>query len=308
MSKVPYTKPATTCAQQVALLRQRGMLINDQAEAEFYLKHLNYYRLSAYWLQFEQDHATHTFRPGTDFKRVLDLYIFDRELRLLTMDALERVEVSVRTQWASQLAHRHGAHAHLEPSLAQRTDFWEKNIQLLQAEVDRSDEVFIHHFTTKYQEDLPPVWAVCEVMSLGLLSRWYANLKPMATRTAIASTYGLDESVFTSWLHRLTLIRNVCAHHSRLWDREFPLKVSLPQRPVALAAQMQPSSQRIYNAVLMLLHFLDQISPGHHWRRKMLELIDLHKVPTTVMGMPVSWKSQPLWALNPQPSTLNPFR
>ncbi|MEI7732028.1 MAG: Abi family protein [Verrucomicrobiota bacterium] len=303
MSKVFYVKPATTCLQQVALLRQRGMLIEDEAEAAFYLKHLNYYRLSAYWLPFEQTHATHTFRPGTSFQQVLALYVFDRELRLLTMDALERVEVSVRTQWASQIGHRHGPHGHLNPQLAYRSDHWQKNIALLTAEVERSDEIFIRHFTSKYQEQLPPVWAVCEVMSLGLLSRWYANLKPMPTRRAIASTYGLDERVFASWLHRLTLIRNVCAHHGRLWDRQFPLSVTLPQRPAALATQMQTGCKGIYNALLMLLHFMDQISPNHHWRRKLTELIETQNVYTSVMGAPPNWKSQPLWSLSSQSST-----
>jgi len=100
MSKKPYTKKALPFADQVALLRERGMEIRDEAEAAFYLSHINYYRLTAYWLPFEEDHATHQFRAGTTFDEVLKLYIFDRELRLLVMDALERIEVSVRTQWA----------------------------------------------------------------------------------------------------------------------------------------------------------------------------------------------------------------
>lgn len=118
--KRPFTKSAITYAQQVALLQQRGMVIDDPAEAEFYLQHLNYYRLSAYWLPFEIDHASHTFRPGTRFAEVLNIYIFDRELRLLLLDAIERIEVSVRGQWAYQIAHRHGSHAHLDPELARR--------------------------------------------------------------------------------------------------------------------------------------------------------------------------------------------
>lgn len=103
----PFAKSAITYAQQVALLQQRGMVIDDPAEAEFYLQHLNYYRLAAYWLPFEGDHASHAFRAGTRFAEVLNLYIFDRELRLLLLDAIECVEVSVRSQWAYQLARRH---------------------------------------------------------------------------------------------------------------------------------------------------------------------------------------------------------
>lgn len=179
--KRPFGKPATTHAQQVALLQQRGMVVDDPAAAEFYLQHLNYYRLGAYWLPFEADHATHTFRPGTRFADVLNLYVFDRELRLLVLDAIERVEVSVRSQWAYQLAHRHGPHAHLDAALAFNARHWQNNLDKLTDEVDRSDEVFIKHLKATYSEVLPPIWAVCEVMSLGLLSRWYSNLKPMHT-------------------------------------------------------------------------------------------------------------------------------
>ena len=116
--KRPFSKPATTYTQQVALLQQRGMITENPAEAEFYLQHLNYYRLSAYWLPFEANHTTHQFKPETRFTDVLNNYIFDRELRLLLLDAIERVEVSVRGQWAYQIAHRHGPHAHLDVSLA----------------------------------------------------------------------------------------------------------------------------------------------------------------------------------------------
>jgi len=295
MSKRPYTKPATTFSEQVALLRARGMVVDDPADAAFYLQHLNYYRLAAYWLPFEENHGSHRFKPGTNFREVLNLYIFDRELRLLVLDALERLEVSVRTQWAYQVGHRHGAHAHLEPSIAYRQDRWLTNLEALEKEVRRSDEIFIRHFTASYSEALPPVWAVCEVMSLGLLSRWYANIKPMATRTAIASVYGLDQRVLESWLHHLTLVRNVCAHHSRLWNREFAVAPMLPQKPSVLAAQFQARSRKPYNSLLILLHCMDRIAPHHHWRRRLIGLIDQHAIPVAAMAFPPDWKSKALW-------------
>src|SRR4051812_9935307 len=98
--KKPFAKPPLKFNQQVQLLESRGMIIADSAKAEFYLRHLNYYRLGAYWLPFEADHASHQFAPPTSFEGVLNLYFFDREFRLLVLDAIERIEVSVRTQWA----------------------------------------------------------------------------------------------------------------------------------------------------------------------------------------------------------------
>ena len=294
--KRPFGKPATTHAQQVALLRQRGMAVDEPSAAEFYLQHLNYYRLGAYWLPFEADHATHTFRRGTRFADVLNLYVFDRELRLLVLDAIERLEVSVRSQWAYHTAHLHGPHAHLDSGLAFNVNYWRGNLEKLTVEVDRSDEVFIKHLKATYNEPLPPVWAVCEVMSLGLLSRWYNNLKPMPTRRAIAATYGLDEKVLESWLRHLSLVRNTCAHHSRLWNREFTITPLLPRsKPAGLAAQCVSGSRKLYNALVILLHCMDKIAPQHHWRTRLRELLVRHAVPVAAMDFPVDWEQLTIW-------------
>lgn len=158
--KQPFLKAATTYAEQVELLRTRGMTIDDPAEAQFFLQQLNYYRLGAYWLPFEADHSTHTFRRGTRFTDVLSMYVFDRELRLVVLDAMERIEVSVRSQWAYQMAHRHGPHSHLDGALARKLGWWRKNLHQLTDEVERSNETFISHLREKYAEFLPPVWAV----------------------------------------------------------------------------------------------------------------------------------------------------
>jgi abortive infection bacteriophage resistance protein len=273
------------------------MQVGDPATAEFYLQHLNYYRLGAYWLPFEADHATHTFRPGTRFDDVLNLYVFDRELRLLVLDAIERIEVSVRGQWAYQLAHRHGCHAHLDPNLAYKQNLWQANLDKLTEEVNRSDETFIKHLKANYTEALPPVWAVCEVMSLGLLSRWYNNLKPMPARRAIASAYGVDEKALESWLRHLSLVRNTCAHHSRLWNREFTITPLLPRnKPAGLAAQCQAGSRKLYNTLVILLHCMDIIAPPHHWRIRLKDLIVRHAISPTAMDFPDGWEQLAIWS------------
>ncbi len=292
----PFAKPATTFTQQVSLLQQRGMTIDDLAEAEFYLRHLNYYRLSAYWLPFEADHGSHQFRSDTHFNDILNLYIFDRELRLLVLDAIERIEVSVRCQWAYYLAHNHGPHAHLDSSLAFRRSYWQSNLDKLTKEVHRSDEIFIKHLLSTYSEPLPPVWAACEVMSLGLLSRWYNTLKPMRTRRAIASAYRIDEKVLQSWLHHLSYLRNLCAHHSRLWNREFPIIPEIPKsKPARLAGEFVAGSRKIYNTCVILLHFMDIVAPQHHWRRRFKALVAQHNIKVHSMGFPSDWEQRALW-------------
>ena len=292
---IPFIKPATTHKEQVALLQQRGMFIDDPAEAAFYLQHLNYYRLGAYWLPFEADHSTHQFKPGICFSDVLNLYIFDREFRLLVLDAIERIEVSARSQWAYYMAHHHGPHSHLDSSLAYKLQYWQKNLNKLTEEVNRSDEVFIQHIRATYSEPLPPVWAACEVMSLGLLSRWYDALKPMKTRSAIAAVYGIDQKSLQSWLHHLSYVRNICAHHSRLWNRKFSIIPDAPKSKPASLVQEFISSRKIYNTCLIILHHLDQIAPGHHWRARFKTLVANHNINTCMMDFPQDWQQRSIW-------------
>lgn len=132
-----YAKPALSFQQQVQLLASRGLQINDQQRAEHYLAHINYYRLAGYCLPFE---AAHQFRPGVRFEDVIGLYVFDRELRLLVLDAIERIEVSVRTQWAYHFAHEVSPHGYLDAQHAHPMRQYARQLAILAAEVERSKE------------------------------------------------------------------------------------------------------------------------------------------------------------------------
>lgn len=295
----PFNKPPLTYAEQVELLKSRGMEIEDNEEAIFYLSHINYYRLTAYWLPFESDHSTHQFKSNTNFKTVLKLYIFDRELRLLLLDAIERIEVSIRTQWAYHMAHHYGTHSHLNSDLAKDFKNWEENLSYLRKEVERSNERFIKHSIETYLEDLPAIWVVCEIMSFGLLSKWYDNLKPMPTRQAISSTFKINEQVLSSWLRHLTIIRNICAHHSRLWNREFTVTPT-PTRTKKLSISQafiknSEAGRKIYNSFLIILHFMDIISPNHSWRQRLKNLLYENSEFLTDMGFPDRWDEQQIW-------------
>lgn len=291
----PFNKPATTHSEQVLILQKRGMIIGNVSDVEFHLQHLNYYRLRAYWIPFEVDLTTHQFKPDTHFSDVLNLYTFDRELRLMVLDAIERVEVSIRSQWAYQMAHMHGPHSHLDSTLFSDR-YWQRNLDQLTKEVQRADEVFIRHLQTNYSESLPPIWAVAEIMSLGSLSRWYGSLKPKRTRRSIASIYGIDEAVLESWLQHLSLVRNICAHHSRLWNREFAITPKLPrQKSKQITTQFVVNSRKLHNTLVILVYLLDVIAPGHLYRERLKDLISGHSIPVNAMGFPQDWETRSVW-------------
>jgi abortive infection bacteriophage resistance protein len=230
-----YSKPPLSVPDQVALLKQRGMAFADEAAAAQALTHINYYRLRAYWLPFEDgpnEHEPHTFRAGTVFEDVLAHYAFDQRLKLLLLDAIERVEISLRTRWAHELSLRYGSHAYLDGSLFTNAGRHAKCLQSLQDEVTRSHETFIKHYLNTYTTPaLPPIWAVCEVLTLGQLSQWLDNLKRRADRQAIAQALGFDEVVVCAFAHHLATVRNLCAHHSRVWNRRFTIRMKLPRYP-----------------------------------------------------------------------------
>jgi abortive infection bacteriophage resistance protein len=297
---VKYTKPPLTFDAQLDLLQSRGMEIPDRARAARYLAHINYYRLRAYWLPFETaiGSSQHCFRPGTSFDDALTLYIFDRKFRLLVLEAIERIEVSFRTQFAYVLSLKYGSHAYLDKNLFKNIAFHRQLIESLREEIGRSHETFIEHYLSKYYDpSLPPIWAVCEVMSFGQLSKWFQNLKLRQDRLAISRTYTLDESVLGSFMHHLTHIRNLTAHHSRLWNRRLTFTMAIPKHPTHLRAMFNPEADRyIFNTLVTLGYLLQIISLGSSWPQRMKRLIESHpSVKTVAMGFPEHWRDLPPW-------------
>lgn len=297
-----FRKPALSIDQQIDLLERRGMRIADRDRARHYLTHINYYRLRAYWLPFEclpADGDEHAFVPGTDFDTVLAIYVFDRELRLLLLDAIERTEISLRTTFAQHLASRYGAFAHDDDRLFARAEDWRNSRQELSKEYQRSRETFAEHYRSTYPElATPPIWVACELMTLGHLSRWLKNLALPEDRQIIGNHYGVDEKVLVSFAHHLTVVRNHCAHHGRVWNRRFALRFTPPaKKPLRIAGVFNThATQHIYNTLTMLVYLLDLMSPAHSWRKQIHALLDAHpEIDPMQMGFPAGWREYDLW-------------
>ena len=293
-----YNKPPLPLPQQLARLTTRGMIVDNVVEAEQALGHLNYYRLRAYWYPFEQNNTTHHFKPDVRFEDVLNIYHFDQQLRLLLLDALGQIEVSLRTQWALHFSLAHGAFAYLEPVYNREADWLRKNKQSLWRELDRSDEVFINHFQNKYtSHDYPPIWMACEIMSFGLFSKWYNNLRPATVQAKIAQTYGLDKNVLPSLLEHFVYLRNVCAHHGRVWNKSLVVIPRLPKtKPLSLRQSLNlTQTRKIYNSLVVIAHFLRVISPHTAWQKQLWYLLDTHKIDLEPMGFPSDWQERPYW-------------
>jgi len=294
-----YSKPALSIQQQIDLLASRGMIFNNQALAAHHLEHLNYYRLSGYWLRHQQP-ASHLFRLGTTFEQVLADYVFDRKLKILVLEAVQTIEISIRTRWAHELSLRHGAHAHLSGDLFKpRSQRWNHRLAVahLVRTADQSKEDFIRHLNNTYDELLPPIWAIVEASSLGQISRWFSNLRHADDRKAIASTYQVDEQLLSSFLHHISVVRNICAHHARLWDRKMSLKSRLPRKnPPSLVQSLNHSQNAcIYNTLTLLAWMVSRISPTDAWASKVKDHVLKHPPGIAVMGFPSDFEQNPVW-------------
>jgi len=303
-----FTKPPLSVAQQLDLLEQRGLQVGDRATAESLLQRVSYYRLSAYWLPFKE--PGDRFAAGASLAEVERLYEFDRCLRLLVMDAVERVEIAVRTALAYHLAHAHGAFAHEDAARFHPKFRHVEWLGKLHQEVTRSEETFILHYRQTY-DGFPrlPVWVAAEVMSLGSLSVLYRGLQHDDKRV-IAHRYGVHHAVLGGWLHTLTYIRNLCAHHGRLWNRDLAIKPPLPEprnprRPTVDERCWMPPAipdrHHVYAVLLILRHLLGQHNAGTQWARRVLKLlIEMDPFPRwrQAMGLPTAWRSHPLWEMS----------
>lgn len=301
MTRQTFSKPALSLDAQIVRLRQKGMNIADEERAKAALRDVSYYRMSAYWLPFEYPKAQQTrdlcFRPGTDFATVSALHDFDRDLRRRTSEAIEVVEIALRGNWALRMAELGSGHAYLDARHYRDQGKFEENLRRLKDEVRKSKETFIEHYRRTYAPEVPPVWMASEVLSFGSLSHWYANLKDRALRQAIADPFGLDERVFKTYIHHLTVVRNTCAHHSRLWNRHFKVPLLLPRRPANLAASLNPAHPRqLYNTLAMLAFSLKQLKTLDNWPiRLSLQLRSLPHGDLGQLGFPANYTELPVW-------------
>ncbi len=296
-----YNKPALTFSQQADQLIQRG-LIADRAVLIQRLESVNYYRLSAYWHTFRDiASGTDTLLPGTTFETVWLRYTFDRRLRLIVIDAVERIEVAVRTQLTNMHTLQSGPFGFLNRrnlsnmSAYQHRDFLDK----IRKEASRSKDDFVQHFKQKYtsERDLP-LWMASELMSFGCVLTLFRH-SDKTIKNDIAQKYGVSAKVLESWLLTLNFVRNICAHHGRLWNRGFNHKPPAIPRvnkhpdwhfPVTI------TGERLFGVMTVLCFMMKHVAPQSNWKGRFEDLLaEYNDVPIQFMGFPEDWQTSPIW-------------
>ena len=296
-----YTKSPLTFEQQLQQLKDRGLIIENDGFALSQLRTISYYRLSAYWHPFRKIERGGTladdFEEGTHFDEVMTLYEFDRRLRLLVMDAIERIEVYARTLFAYQMGHKYGTFGHTEAANFHPGFNHAPWLEKLEEETSRSRDVFIVHYKNKYT-GFPtlPIWMLTEIMSLGSLSKGYWGLKH-GDKKIISNDFALPHKCLADWLHTLTYIRNLCSHHGRLWNRELSIRPGT-MRNRNWNPPVTPRNDRLFYVLLMLRYLLSRTDTGNDWKKqcaRLLKPIAQDRRWRAAMGLPEDWTVHPVW-------------
>lgn len=296
-----YNKPSLSIPEQLTLLKRRGLEIDNRQIAEHYLQHISFYRLKAYTYPF-QDSKTHQFIVPITFSEIIELYIFDRELRLLLMDAIERIEIAVRTQIISEFCMNHGLRWYTQESMFSKKDLFRKDYQSLKSDLKRSTETFIKRYQLKYTiSSMPPAWMAFEVVSLSLLSKYYKNLKSNKAKKNVATHFGLGKPVvLESWLHSIYSIRNVVAHHGRLWNRVIG---NQPMNPKVThntwLNNTDVPKNKLYFSLCCIQYLLKTVNPTNSFSKRLEDLLLKYFKIVNIhdgMGFPINWENEPLWS------------
>jgi abortive infection bacteriophage resistance protein len=297
MAKTPYTKPFISLQEQLKQLKLRGLKFTDEVKALHLLKYIGYYRFSGYWYPLLADKQKHIFKPDANFETAFSLYKFDCELRKLIIAELEKIEIAVRTQMAYSLSTTHGSFWIDDENLFVNSVKYRATLDKINSEIQRSDEDFITAFASKYANPLPPSFITLEIVSFGTLSKLYENLKSDVAKREISQTFGLPDMVFISWLHGLTYIRNVCAHHARLWNKLLQIQPLFPRRTQhKWITSRNVRNNHIYYILSIIIYFLNTINPKHTFRQKLENLFAKYpNVDKVAMGFPPDWQAEPLW-------------
>lgn len=316
---MPYNRPWKSRSDQLALLKSRGLEVTDDEAAKDKLSKIGYYRLSGYWYPFRQTgwvNGKHTvldnFREGSRFQDAVELYVFDKKLRLIALDALERIEVAIRVEIAHTLgerdtfAHQNGTNldGRFTQSRGRRSSLHEGWLERYDRLLDRSKEDFIDHY--KQRHGLPlPIWVSIEIWDFGTMSILYSGMKGK-DRDAIAKKFGAtDGRYMSSWLRALNNLRNVCAHHSRLWNKNILEQPKFPKGEDAGDLINVSSSKLIarpFALFCILQTLMREICPNSNWHERFKEHVtnfpkdnnDLCSLKQ--MGCPDNWEEWTLWS------------
>lgn len=282
-----FTKTHLTYDEQIALLESRGLIIRDKELARRKLKHISYYRLSAYFLPFQKEKDV--FVDDTRFEEILRVYYFDKELRKIIFNAIETIEVNIRANIAYSLSEQTGAFGYMKKENLNIHDVeYLRLMETIQRETHRSKEAFVTHFKKKYESDILPIWMVVEIISFSTLSKFFKALK--VEQETITATLSVPPKVLKNWLHVINHIRNICAHHGRLWNKQFAIKALIPKK---IHQFKDLKNDKIFMLIMILNYMFENMDTEDEFSEKIKKLLkEYPEIPLEALGFTEDWEKR----------------
>lgn len=298
-----YNKTAKTFLQQLDKLNKRGLEVEDTELALSYLKSVGYYRLSGYWWPMLEDKGMRKFKPQSTFNNVLNIYNFDKELRVLLFSVIESIEIAFRTKLIYFVSNETSPWWFEDPNNFKNKDSFNKLLNSIDRELRLTKENFIKQHYDKYSNDnrRPPAWKTLEIASFGTISKLYSNLnKNINAKRMIAVEFGaVNEYYFPSWLQSITQIRNIIAHHGRLWNKNLPGRPRLLKNaPYPWLKHLPDVSEhfRLYIHLSIMKYLLNRIIPKNNFKTELQDILNKYSnIDPNALGLNKEWFSEPLW-------------
>jgi len=281
-------------------LKERGLTIKDEGRAKKYLNNVGYFRLSGYMYHLQSTDGHHKFIDGITFNDIILHYQFDKKLRAIMLEYLERIEIALRARLTDKFSNSFGFYWYTDKSLFEDYGVFDSINKEITEHYTDPQERFLKAFKNKYtSESTPPSNMALEILTLGKLSRLYRGLKNKDDKVDIAADFQLPSTILSSWFIYLTNVRNICAHHSRLWNRKVSAdRPLIPNRKKYQFKGTIPENfnTTVYGIISMIDRLLCAINPNNRFIEKIIELIDsCPTVSTKSMGFPEDWKTNPAW-------------
>ena len=294
-----YSKQSKLPHEQIGNLKSRGLVIQHENKAIDYLSNIGYFRLSAYFYPLlAEPKSKHIFKPGADFDMALNMYKFDRKLRMIIFNEIEKIEIAIRATITDVVCHQlNDVFWITKPQYFDHRERFEQTLQRITNEVEKSNEEFIAHYKNKYQNPYPPAWMIVEVLPLGTLCKVFTNLKDHAVRKKVAQRFGVRYGVFHSWILTLAGLRNMCCHHTRTWNKKLTISPIVPQKTTYPFVRNMSDLGRIYCRLCIVKYLATTISPNNKFTTKLKDLLKRYpNIDIRAMGFPANWEHEPLWS------------
>lgn len=284
-----YKKPPMKISEQIKLLKERGLIINDEEKLERYLRNISYYHFSTYFKHFQKDDL---FIKDTNFEDVLSIYVFDQKLRLLLLDVLERIEKSFKCHLVYEMSVKTGDPFWIaNHNYFQDGERYGERIAKMLEDLKFSKENCIRYYYEKYNEPkYPPAWMIIEVLSFGQTVMIYNQLE-LENQEVVANSYGINKRFISNWFYALSILRNLCAHHSRLWNNEFLIRLNQGHGFYGKLFD-NSNGNRLFNYLVILHAINSKFNPTSGWVEKLDNIIIEHAINISHMGFPDNWKER----------------